>query len=63
MSSMEDKIKGVANQATGKVKEEVGHMTNDKKLEGEGVAQNIKGKVQQTTGDAKDAVKSGVDKI
>lgn len=63
MSSIEDKIKGVANQVTGKVKEEVGHMTNDKELEGEGVAQNLKGKVQKATGDAKDAVKSGIDKL
>ncbi|GBR54406.1 CsbD family protein [Gluconobacter sphaericus] len=63
MSSIEDKIKGVANQVVGKVKEEVGHITNDKKLEGEGVAQNLKGKVQKATGDAKDAVKSGIDKL
>lgn len=63
MSSIEDKIKGVANQVVSKVKEEVGHITNDKKLEGEGVAQNLKGKVQKATGDAKDAVKSGIDKL
>lgn len=63
MSSIEDKVKGVANQVTGKIKEEVGHLTNDKELEGEGVAQNLKGKVQKTTGDAKDAVKSGIDKL
>ncbi|MQR97912.1 CsbD family protein [Gluconobacter aidae] len=63
MSSMEDRIKGVANQVTGKIKEEVGHVTNDKKLEAEGVAQNLKGKVQKTAGDAKDAVKSGIDKL
>ncbi|GBR68250.1 CsbD family protein [Gluconobacter kanchanaburiensis] len=63
MSSIEDKIKGVANQVVGKVKEEVGHATNDKELEAEGVAQNIKGKAQKTIGDAKDAVKSGIDKL
>jgi len=63
MSSIEDKIKGVANQVVGKVKEEVGHITNDKKLEGESVAQNLKGKVQKATGDATDAVKSGIDKL
>lgn len=63
MSSIEDKIKGVANQVVGKLKEEVGHVTNDKELEGEGVAQNLKGKVQKITGNAKDALKSGIDKL
>ncbi|AQS91039.1 CsbD family protein [Gluconobacter sp. LMG 1744] len=63
MSSIEDKIKGVANQVTGKIKEEVGHVTNDEKLEAEGIAQNLKGKVQKGVGDAKDTVKSGIDKL
>ncbi|WP_233419924.1 CsbD family protein [Acetobacter cerevisiae] len=63
MSSMKDKVAGVANQVAGKVKEETGKLTDNERLEAEGAAQNLKGKVQKTAGDAKDAVKSGIDKL
>jgi len=63
MSSIEDKIKGATNKVVGKIKEEVGRVTNDEELEGEGVVQNLKGQAQTAKGDVKDAVKKGVDKI
>lgn len=63
MSSISDKVKGVANQVAGKVKEQIGHATDNPNLEAEGAAQNLKGKVQQTKGDVKDAVKKGIDKL
>lgn len=63
MTSLEDKIKGVANQTIGKVKEEIGRATHDTELESEGVAQSLKGKAQKTVGDVKDSVKSGIDKL
>lgn len=63
MTSISDKIKGAANQVAGKIKEETGKMTDNERLEAEGVAQNVKGKVQSTVGDAKDAIKSGIDKL
>ncbi|GBD56956.1 CsbD family protein [Gluconobacter wancherniae] len=63
MSSIEDKIKGAANQVAGKIKENIGRATDNPTLEGEGVAQNLKGKAQETKGDVKDAVKSSIDKI
>jgi uncharacterized protein YjbJ (UPF0337 family) len=61
MSSTNDKIKGVANQAAGKVKQGVGEATNDRALKGEGKAQEAKGKIQKAVGDAKSAIKKAAD--
>ena len=52
-----DRIKGVANQAKGAVKETVGKVVGDAKLEAEGKADKIKGKVQNAVGGAKDSIK------
>ncbi|WP_110948019.1 CsbD family protein [Pseudomonas bohemica] len=62
MSSTGDKIKGTANEAAGNIKQGVGKVTGDDKLRAEGKAQEVKGDVQKKVGDAKDAVKKGVDK-
>ncbi|KQB55504.1 hypothetical protein AQS70_05130 [Pseudomonas endophytica] len=62
MSSTGDKIKGMANEAVGNVKQAVGKATDNDKLEAEGKAQELKGEGQQTVGKAKDAVKKTVDK-
>ncbi|MFE3838454.1 CsbD family protein [Pseudogemmobacter sonorensis] len=62
MSSTSDRIKGVANEATGKVKQAFGRATGNEKLEAEGIAQEVKGEGQQIKGKAKDAVKNVVDK-
>jgi len=62
MSSTSDKIKGLANEAAGNVKQGVGKMTDNDRLRAEGKAQEIKGEAQQAVGKAKDAVKDGVDK-
>jgi uncharacterized protein YjbJ (UPF0337 family) len=63
MNSMTDKAKGLANEATGKVKQGVGKLVGSDKVEAEGVAQEAKGAVQKATGDAKTAVKHGADKV
>jgi uncharacterized protein YjbJ (UPF0337 family) len=63
MSSTGDKIKGMANEAAGNVKQGVGKATDNDKLRAEGKAQEIKGETQQKVGEAKDAVKKGVDKV
>lgn len=63
MSSTGDKIKGMANEAVGNVKQGVGKATDNDKLRAEGKAQEVKGEAQQTVGKAKDAVKKGVDKV
>jgi uncharacterized protein YjbJ (UPF0337 family) len=52
-----DRIEGSATQAKGAVKEAVGKMTGDAKLQGEGMADKAAGKVQNAVGSAKDAVK------
>jgi len=62
MSSTGDKVKGMANEAVGNVKQGVGKATDNDKLRAEGKAQELKGEGQQAVGNAKDAVKKGVDK-
>lgn len=62
MSSTTDKVKGVANEAVGNIKQGVGEATGNSRLKGEGKAQEVKGEGQQVKGHVKDAVKSGVDK-
>ena len=62
MGSTADKIAGLANEAAGKVKQGVGKLISDPKLQVEGVHQERKGEVQQAVGKAKDAVKKLVDK-
>lgn len=63
MGSTSDKIKGMANEAAGNVKQAVGKATDNKKLQVEGIAQERKGEAQQAIGNAKDAVKKTIDKI
>ncbi|MBN9016966.1 MAG: CsbD family protein [Rhizobiales bacterium] len=63
MGSTTDKIKGVANEAMGNVKQGVGRATGNEKLEAEGVVQEIKGETQLAIGKAKDAVKKTTDKV
>ena len=62
MGSTTDKVKGVANQAAGAVKQGVGEAVGNPTLEVEGAAQKLKGQAQGAVGDAKDAVKKVVDK-
>ena len=63
MGSTSDKIKGLANEAIGNVKQGIGRATDNPKLEAEGFAQEAKGEAQQAVGSAKDAVKKTIDKI
>jgi uncharacterized protein YjbJ (UPF0337 family) len=56
-----DRIQGSVEQAKGKIKEVAGKATGDTKLENEGKAQKVVGKVQNTIGGMKDAVKEAVD--
>jgi uncharacterized protein YjbJ (UPF0337 family) len=48
--STEDQIKGKFHEVKGKVKEKVGHATNDRDLEGEGQDEKVAGKVQKKIG-------------
>ena len=60
-----DRIKGKADDVVGRVKREVGEWTGDTETEAEGTAQQVKGKVENAWGKAKDAVatvKAGIAK-
>lgn len=63
MSSTTDKIKGVANDAAGNVKQAVGKATDNKSLQAEGIAQERKGEAQKAVGEAKDTVKKTIDNV
>lgn len=52
-----DRIKGAGNQAKGAVKEGVGKLVGDPKLQAEGKADKATGKVQSAVGGAKDAAR------
>jgi uncharacterized protein YjbJ (UPF0337 family) len=52
-----DRINGSAQQAKGTVKEIAGEVTGDAKLESEGKADKVAGKVQNAIGGLKDALR------
>ena len=52
-----DRIEGSAKQAKGTAKEVVGKAVGDAKLQSEGNADKIEGKVQNAVGGLKDALK------
>jgi len=52
-----DRVKGAAKNITGKMKEAAGKMTGDSKMQTEGKMDRAAGKVQNTVGGAKDAMK------
>jgi uncharacterized protein YjbJ (UPF0337 family) len=63
MSSTTDKISGVANEAMGNIKQGVGSVVGNEKLQAEGKAQELKGEAQKAAGDAKSAVSNAADKV
>jgi len=52
-----DRIKGAANQAKGEMKDTVGKVTGDAKLQAEGKADKLKGKIQNAVGGVKDSLR------
>lgn len=61
MGCTSDKVKGMANEAVGNVKQGVGKATDNDKLRAEGVVQEKKGEAQQAVGKTKDAVKKATE--
>lgn len=57
-----DRLKGIGKQAAGSVKEAVGKVVGDKKLEANGSNEKTVGKIQNAVGGAKDAVRQAVGK-
>ncbi|HMO31299.1 CsbD family protein [Enterovirga sp.] len=62
MSGTTDKIKGMANEAAGNVKQGLGKLTGDERLRAEGLAQEAKGDAQQAVGDLKNKIKDAAGK-
>ena len=50
-----DRIDGIGHQAKGAVKETVGNITGDAKMQAEGTAERVAGKLQNAAGGIKDA--------
>jgi uncharacterized protein YjbJ (UPF0337 family) len=57
MGDRMQRVKGKANEATGKTKANAGYESGRGKTEAKGVGQMVKGKAQQATGKARSAVK------
>lgn len=53
----EDRIEGSGKQLGGKVKEGLGKLTGDAKLQAEGKGDQAKGKVQNAVGGVKDSLR------
>lgn len=56
-----DRVAGSAQQVKGKIKEGVGKALGDAKLQSEGKADKAEGKIRNTVGSVKDAVRDAVD--
>jgi uncharacterized protein YjbJ (UPF0337 family) len=52
-----DRVHGSATKMSGKFKEGAGKLTGDQKLQGEGLFDQIKGRVQHAIGGIKDALR------
>jgi uncharacterized protein YjbJ (UPF0337 family) len=52
-----DRVEGVVKQASGKIKQATGRAMGDTKLETEGKAEVVGGKIQNAIGGMKDALK------
>jgi uncharacterized protein YjbJ (UPF0337 family) len=57
-----DRIEGMAQQGKGKIKDTAGKMLGDEKLKAEGKMDKIEGKIRNTVGGMKDAIRDADDK-
>ncbi len=57
-----DRVEGAGKQAKGSIKETVGKVTGDTKMQSEGTADKATGKVQNAVGGAKDKLRDALDK-
>ena len=55
-----DQVKGVGKQGPGPLKEAGGKVTGNRRLEAEGKAENVAGKIQKGFGDVKEKVKKAL---
>ena len=54
--STENEVAGKMHEVKGKIKEKVGQVTNNPNLEGEGIGENMAGKVQKKVGHMQEVV-------
>ena len=54
--STTDKLEGAVHDLKGRVKEAVGHATNNPELEAEGTGEKVAGKIQKKIGDIEKVV-------
>ena len=57
-----DRIEGIGHQVKGAVKEGLGRIIGDAKLQADGTAERASGKVQNAIGGAKDAAREALKK-
>ena len=57
-----DQVEGRATEVKGNIKEAAGKLVGNERLQGEGLVDQAKGKVQGNYGDAKEKVKDVIDK-
>ncbi len=57
-----DRIEGIGKQVSGSVKEMVGKVTGDVKIEAEGTAEKSEGKIQNAIGGMKDSAREALRK-
>ena len=62
MAIDKDRIEGALKQAGGAIKENAGAAVGDKKMEAEGAANRVEGKVQNAAGGVKDTVRDAANK-
>lgn len=58
-----DELEGKAKEAKGKIKKNVGEMTNDERLRDEGVADEVSGNVQDTFGEGRRKVGNAIEDL
>jgi uncharacterized protein YjbJ (UPF0337 family) len=55
-----DRVKGTIDEAVGSAKHKAGEVTSNTRLQVEGTAQQVKGKIENTLGKTKDVVHNAV---
>lgn len=55
-----EQVAGVAKQIKGSVKQAAGKATGNRRVQAEGMAEKVSGKVQKTYGDVKDKVRKAL---
>lgn len=63
MSEVKDKIEGNWKQFKGKVKQQYGELTDDDLKVAEGNKDELIGRIQEKTGEAKEKIKSFIDSL